>query len=174
MVVLVLISLMTAVIVPEMQGSYGDALLRSQARELLSTLNLAYSRSVSINQAHRVRFDKIAGRYFLERRVRQTESQSIYSPIAEILSGDGRINPRISFEVRQLGGMPSTPTTPSTPTDSGEETNRAQDVDTITFYPDGTATDREIVLEDRDGFRLSLQVNPVTARIKLVAQERKR
>ena len=34
------------------------------------------------------------------------------------------------------------------------------------FYPDGTADAREIQLEDRDGFRLVLRINPTTARVQ--------
>jgi hypothetical protein len=38
----------------------------------------------------------------------------------------------------------------------------------ILFNPDGTADAREIRLRDRDGFRLGLRINPVTARIHIV------
>jgi len=40
--------------------------------------------------------------------------------------------------------------------------------DGITFYPDGTADASEIVLRDRDGFRLALRINPVTARVRII------
>src|SRR6266446_1993484 len=56
MVVLVLLAIMAAVIIPEMKGSFEDALLRSNARKLADVFNLAYSRAVSLNQLHRVRF----------------------------------------------------------------------------------------------------------------------
>ena len=173
MVVLVLISLMTAMIVPEMRGTYGDALLRSQSRELVNALNLAYSRSVSINQPHRVRLDKIAGRYFIERRVREAASGSSFAPARDLPDGEGRINPRISIEVRKPGEMLSDPSSQSQPLDSRDNPASPEGDDAITFYPDGTADDREILLEDRDGFRLALQVNPITARIHIVERERK-
>ena len=38
----------------------------------------------------------------------------------------------------------------------------------IFFYPDGTADASEIVLRDRDGFRLALRINPVTARVRII------
>ena len=43
----------------------------------------------------------------------------------------------------------------------------------ISFYPDGTADACEIRLEDREGFRLGLQINPVTARVRVLELERK-
>jgi len=68
MVVVVLIGIMTALIVPEMKGTYEEALLRSSSRELVNVLSLASSRAVSINQLHRVRLDSHSGRYLVERR----------------------------------------------------------------------------------------------------------
>jgi len=41
-------------------------------------------------------------------------------------------------------------------------------VEAITFYPDGTADGTEILLQDRAGFKLVLQVNPVTGRVEIV------
>jgi hypothetical protein len=42
----------------------------------------------------------------------------------------------------------------------------------ISFYPDGTADGGDITLRDREGFRLLLHINPVTARIHIVEMER--
>src|SRR5438552_14946942 len=53
MVVLVLIGILTAVMIPEMRGSYEDAMLRSTSRELINVCHLAYSQAVSLNQVHR-------------------------------------------------------------------------------------------------------------------------
>src|SRR5436190_24011906 len=69
MVVLVLIGIMTAVIVPEMKGTYEDARLRATSRRLVGVFHLAYSRAVSLNQLHRVRFDRISGRYVIVKEV---------------------------------------------------------------------------------------------------------
>ena len=43
----------------------------------------------------------------------------------------------------------------------------------ISFYSDGTADDREVVLRDQEGFGLALQINPITARVKIVELPRK-
>ena len=50
MVVITIIGIVTAVMIPEMKGSYQDALLRSTSRELINAFDLAYSRAVSLNQ----------------------------------------------------------------------------------------------------------------------------
>ena len=48
MVVLVLIGVMTAMILPEMRGTYEAALLHSTGRELANVLGIAYSRAVTV------------------------------------------------------------------------------------------------------------------------------
>src|SRR3954453_9518465 len=67
MVVLLLISVMAALIIPEMKGTYEDALLRSSARQLVDVFTLAYSRAVTVNQLHRVVLDAKTGHYIIER-----------------------------------------------------------------------------------------------------------
>ena len=42
----------------------------------------------------------------------------------------------------------------------------------VAFYPDGTADAAAFLLRDRDGFRLLLQINPITARVHVVEMER--
>ena len=45
--------------------------------------------------------------------------------------------------------------------------------ESVTFYADGTADERQIELADRDGFRLALRINPVTSRVKVTAMGHK-
>src|SRR5664279_4654959 len=79
MVVMVLIGIMTAMILPEMKGTYEDALLRSTSRELVSVCSLASSHAVSVNQAHRLRLALQTCHYSIERRVsnRGAEGRSV-------------------------------------------------------------------------------------------------
>src|ERR1022692_1708853 len=69
MVVIVIIGIMTALMIPEMKGTFQDALLRSTSRELINVFDLAYSRAVSLNQLRRVRLDEKTGRYLVEKQV---------------------------------------------------------------------------------------------------------
>lgn len=171
MVVLVLMAIMAAMIVPEMRGTYENALLRSTSRDLVSVLNLAYSRAVSIHQVHRVRLEPSSGKYFVEARVRGAERTSDFIPIQNVSGSEGKLDQRISIQIRdsaeEVSERPPLPSLSNARIDS----RTLQDVNTIAFYPDGTADRRDIQLQDREGFRLSLQINPITARVRIVEPE---
>ena len=91
MVVVVLIGIMTAVIIPEMKGTYEDALLRSTGRELVGVLNLAYSQTITVNQRHRVRLDK------------EPAAISLKEPFAKESRKRFRPSPRYSRRRRKVG-----------------------------------------------------------------------
>src|SRR5579863_169023 len=102
MVVLVLIGLMTAMIIPEMKGSFEDSLLRAGGRELVNACNLAYSRAVSLNVEHRLRIEKRTGRYYLEKKSPGAGRES-YVPVGDVPGAKGRIDPRLSLEFQRPG-----------------------------------------------------------------------
>jgi type II secretion system protein H len=167
MVVLVVIGIMTAMIVPEMRGTFGDALLRSTGRELVNVFDVAYSRAVTLNQLHRVEFDRNTGQYRIERRARESDQGDGFVPVKDVPGGEGRIDRRISVEFRKPARDAS-----ETPEDGragvsedGSKVQTGRDV--IAFYADGTADAAEVLLQDREGFRLALRVNPSTARVHL-------
>src|SRR5881397_2172974 len=99
MVVLVLIGIMTAAIVPEMKGTYENALLRATSRRLVDVFHLAYSRAVSLNQLHRVRIDRTTGRYFIEKAVQAGENRDGFARARYIPGGEGTLDLRISIEI---------------------------------------------------------------------------
>lgn len=171
MVVLVLIGIMTAMILPEMKGTYEEALLSSTGRELANVLGIAYSRAVTIHQPHRVRLDSITHRYFIERRVPGSRGPSRFAPVRDLPGGEGTLDARISIELRKPGEDFSD--TSDALLASQEELAFRDGDEAIVFYPDGTADAREIQLKDRDGFRLVLRVNPTTARVQIMELERK-
>ena len=168
MVVIVLIGIMTAMILPEMKGTYEDALLRSTGRELVSVCGLASSHAVSVNQAHRLHLDPKTGHYSIEKGTsdRRTEGRSVAA--REVPGGEGELDTRIAIEIYKSGDEATdVPEQDSAPVPSSHAQAGRQD-DGITFYPDGTADASEIVLRDRDGFRLALRINPVTARVRII------
>jgi len=173
MVVVVLISIATAVIVPQMKGTYEDARLRSASRELVGVFNIASSRAVSRNEIHRVRLDPSTGRYFMERKVREGESGAGFVPIRDVPGGEGAIGKDIAIEMRQPGDEPSAESDPGVARFSDEEARARAADEVIAFYPDGTADARIILLQDRAGFRRGLRVNPITANVQIVELERK-
>ena len=168
LVVVVIVSIMSVAIIAEMHGTFQDELLRSTSRELASAFNLANSRAISINRPHRIRIDRAAHRYFLERSAR---GGSDFYPAQDTPGSSGPLDPRITITIRQpgvnapddAGGEPSL--------NSGNQgdfpSSRAEDA--VEFYPDGTAEERLIELADRDGFRLALRINPVTSRVQIKA-----
>ncbi len=177
MVVIVLIGILTAAIIPEMRGTYQDALLRSTSRELINVFGLASSRAVSLNQVHRVRLDEKTGHYALERRIHSRRTGDEYAPVEDDSSSHGDLDTRIAIVIRRPGEIP--PSEPTEPTDAteptaetapllAEESTAAEQPNAIGFYPDGTTDGGEVQLKDREGFRFVLRLNPVTARVHVV------
>jgi len=172
MVVLVLIGIMTAMILPEMKGSYEDALLRSSARKLVNACHLAYSQAVTSSQLHRVRLDRKAGRYVVERPARDQEMGSGFVPVKDVPGGEGELDTRIDIEVRRESQEPPDDHTANRLEVRPEQIPSTKERDTLTFHPDGTADAAEVLLKDRAGFRVALKINPITARVRIVELER--
>jgi len=165
MFVLALMAIITAMIIPEMKGSMEDALLRSSARKVVDVFNLAYSHAVSLNQPLRVRLDKITGNYVVERQIDSLQGPNGYEPIQDRNGFQGQIDPRIVIEIRPM--LPDL-----AEGDMLEEQSMVPPMkDGIHFYPDGTADGCEILLRDRMGVQLVLQLDPITATIRPVEQE---
>ncbi len=164
MVVLVLIGLMTAMILPEMRGTYEEAVLSSTARKLADVCGIAYSRAVAVQQPHRLRLDRAAHRYSVERRISRTGGEDNYAPAQDIPGGEGKLDSRISIDFGNpnegaVGWVASDPSPPAQQVQYSDEG--------IVFYPDGTADARKIQLQDREGFRLAILINPTTARVQI-------
>jgi prepilin-type N-terminal cleavage/methylation domain-containing protein len=168
MVVMVLIGVMAAMILPEMKGTYEDALLRSTSRELVSVCGLAASHAVSVNQAHRLWLDRKTGHYSIERLAPDRGPEGRLVAAREVPGGEGELDSRIAIEIHASSDdRTEAAQQGSSPVPGGSAQAERRD-DAITFYPDGTADASEIVLRDRDGFRLALRINPVTARVRII------
>jgi type II secretion system protein H len=178
MVVMVLIGVMTAMIVPEMKGTFQDELLRSTARKLVRVMHFAYSQSISLQQQHLVRVDAKAGRCFVEPRNRSrqptventdsTNGVKTATGSADLLGSAAQFDSKITVEIRKS----RQPSADEPAGEAPEESNFNSIPDAITFYPDGTAERAEIVLRDNEGFGLALRINPSTARTELVELQR--
>jgi prepilin-type N-terminal cleavage/methylation domain-containing protein len=144
MVVLVIISIMSAVIVGEMGGTFHDALLRSTGRQLTSVFSLASSRAISQDRMHQVRFDRATRRYAIE-----TRRHGEYVPVESVGGSEGAIDSHIVLRFRGEGLK-----------------------DAISFYPDGTADEGEVELRDPEGFGVALRINPITSRVQIIELER--
>ena len=172
MVVLAVIGIMSAMLIPEMKGTYEDAILRATGRKLITVFSLASSRAIAINQLHRVRFDFKKGRYLMERSVREDEGGTGFVPLRDLPGGDGDLDSRVSILIREPNDDPQDAAEMAPPLVSEKDSRKNSDENAISFYPGGTADAREIILRDRDGFRLSLRINPTTARVHILELER--
>lgn len=166
MVVLAIMGIMAAMIIPEMRGSYEDALLRSSSRELMSAFSLAYGRAVSMNQTHRVRIDHGTGKY----QVEKGEAGNRFAPLDDISGSKGTIDRRLVVQIEPTA--PETAPGPEAPMAGPAQTAPPLPTDSVSFYGDGTADAVQITLQDRSGIRLGLRINPVTARVKLLELSR--
>ena len=168
MVVLVLIAVLSGVMIAEMSGTFEDALLRSTAREVMSACAIASSRSITILQPHTLVLDPRENRYAIERPARDEENASSMRTLRDAPGGEGALDERITVAIRN----PLAPVTRESEERTRPTNPEAEErTGTITFYPDGTADAREIVLRDRAGVELILRVNPVTARVRVVKPE---
>lgn len=162
MVVLALIAILSAAILPEMRGSFEDAVLRSSARQVVDVFGLANARAVSLSQAHRVRFDPAAGRYSVEAQSGRSARRGPFTPVPDLTGGTGTLDPRVHLEIHPSGASLPAPEI-ATPADSANS---------IAFYPDGTSDAAELRLQDNSGFALLLRLNPVTSRVQVTTRGR--
>ena len=160
-IVVVIVGIAAAVIVPEMKGGYQDALLRSTSRELVNVFNIASSRAVSLNQLHRVRIEAGTGRYVIERRTRETLNGDEYKPLDDVSEAEGTVDKRILVRVHNLDDSPAA-------APASENSEARADIDSISFYSDGTADSVELLLRDKEGYRMALRINPITAHVKIL------
>jgi type II secretion system protein H len=172
MVVITLIGILSAMILPQMRGTYGDALLRSTARELVSVLTLASSRAVSSNQAHRLHLDLATGRYLIERRVQENGEETDFAPATDILGSEGTLDTRIAIQIHKTGLDHPDPALADAASFPDRDSAASQLSSSVAFFPDGTAEAADVLLRDQEGFRIGLRVNPVTARVRLLELDR--
>jgi len=160
MVVIGLLGILSVMIIPEMRGSMQEAALRSAGREMVDALGLARSQAIATLRIHRVRWVEEENRYLIEGETERDSGSrdSDFAARPELLGAQGALDHRVKLRLRL---EPSAEPAPSTPREA-----QPSDSQSVAFYPDGTADSAEMLLEDRDGFRLVLTVLSATARVK--------
>jgi type II secretion system protein H len=167
MVVIAIIAVMTAVIIPEMKGTFEDALLRSTARDLISTIDFAHSKAISGNRPHRIRIDTQKHEYVIEKQVPDGPPDE-FTPLPDSMDVRGQLDARISVAMRETPPMPTEDSFAQGPEFGAPPETATFSRDTIVFKADGTTDAREIVLQDRTGNVLQLRINPITSRVRIV------
>ena len=166
MVVLTVLGILSALIVPQFNSSSEDARLLAAGRELATVMTLAYSQAVTLHRPCRLRLDRGRGRYWLESPAEGPEGG--FSPLADVPGAAGVLDARIEIQVKSPAGAEE-----NGPRAVAAGPGRSdRDLETVSFRPDGTADSREILLRDREGFGLSIEVHPITSRIRLNRLER--
>jgi type II secretion system protein H len=159
MTVLAIIAIVTAVVVPEMKGTFEDSLLRSTGRELVNVIELASSRAISLNQTIQLKLDPATGHYQIERQMREGAGEEFVS-LKDVAGSSGNLDKRIVLKIQTLGGDADGLTDDAAP--PGENQDEG-----LVFRPDGTADRALIALSDHAGFRLLLRINPITSRVTI-------
>lgn len=173
MVVLVLIAILTAMILPEMRGTFEGELLRSTSRELVRGLSLAHSQSVTLNQRHRLIIDRSKNQYRVERYARSRDEGVGYVAVQGISGTQGELSSKIKIEVQPTGVDAADDASNSVEEQRTAKRESAGPNPTIEFQPDGTADAVEIQLWDTMGFGLGLRVSPITSRVQVNELTRK-
>jgi type II secretory pathway pseudopilin PulG len=173
MVVVVVIGILTAMILPEMKGTFDDMLLRSTGRTLISAFGLASSQAVTTHRPYQVRLDTRGGYYRIERNSNSPDASSVHaSKIYYMPGAKGDLDRRIRIQLlKGEAGEPGSAPAESLYRSQSAEPRRSES-DAVTFYPDGTADPGEILLRDQEGFGLALRINPITARVRVMELQR--
>ena len=167
MVVITLIGVLTALIIPEMRGTYEHEILRAAAREIVSVCNMASSRAVAVSRIHYLKINPSTGRYIL--KTPSWDEEDNVSILQDFKESEGQIDRRISLSIELLR---------DTDIAVEENDNKTGEIDssndqTIAFNTDGTAESAEFTLRDRQGFYLHLRINPATSLITISEMHRK-
>ncbi len=161
MVVLIVLVLLAGAVLPQFAGTYHDALLGAAGRRLLGAIQLAHSQSVTSSRPLRLHLDGASHRYRIE-VLDGAAGSSRYVPLTGVRGSEGEIDRRIRLDLRPLDSEPGMPWE-----------RGPREADRIAFYPDGTADGSRLVLRDEEGYGVALEIQPTTARVKVVelAQE---
>ena len=150
MVVITIIAIIGSVIVLEMGGTYEDALLRTNARKLIDVCDAASNRAIAVRQAQALRINAASGKLMVESKVRDADEQE-----TEIIEGE--LDTRVALSIREPQRD-----------EEADESETPVEMDTIVFYPDGSADAREFLFRDRAGVELVLRINPTTGRVRVI------
>ncbi|MEM7262176.1 MAG: GspH/FimT family pseudopilin [Planctomycetota bacterium] len=192
MVVITLIALLATMMVPDIASGRDEANQRSTVRNLVALLRLARSEAITKGRDHRLVLRPSASAAWLEWRSDRPESDGEFEPVTTIRLGEDyvestrdesvRIPPNaltwadsLECGVRPIDPIPFDTTEPPPPPPvRPDEDPQVGDAFAIYFRPDGTSDARQILVIDRTGYTLAVNVDPVTAEVRVKALGRDR
>lgn len=157
LVVILVITVVSAMILPELRGSLEETLLRDSARQITGACTVARDRAVASGRTHRLRIDATSGKFRIESDPGAGTGRSA-APV-DSPGASGLLDARVVVRPLDVDN-PDSPVTP--PRRSGADAGEG-----LGFHADGTADAGGFLLQDRTGFRLALRVNPITARVRV-------
>lgn len=164
MVVIVVITILGGVLVPNFTGDRAEAKLRNAGRAFLNTMKLASSLAATHGRVHRIQVDTKDARCWIE----VLDDEGAYKAVADSEQelGDGL---EVQLRTPEPAAMPSEAEPPPPPLDPREARRFGitvnEDLDRIYFHPDGTADAREVMIRAQDGESVLLRLDPTTARV---------
>lgn len=163
MLTITLIAVLVAVVAPNFKGSAQRFGLEGGAREIASTLAIARQSAVSTQRQVHVVFDVNGDNYSIDLNRDEDEDESIRKAregaATDVLLEQSReLPPKIAF-------MAVTSTAPL------REIGRGKTVPSVTFYPNGCATQATILLQSERGKQMTVEVAAATGRVEVYAGE---
>ena len=169
MVVIVVMTILAGVLIPDFSGDRDEAKLRTAGRTLLSTLRFAASHAATMNRAHRLQIDPPTRRFWLEVQDDKRE----FRPVADMMH-EFDASLRIDFRRPEPKLLNREATSEPPPEPVTEEEVRMfggfvnNELQRIYFWPDGTADAREILVQAEDEGGIVLSINPTTSRVSFL------
>jgi Tfp pilus assembly protein FimT len=139
--VLLLFAVILAMTAPALRGAWRDARFRAASRAVTARLNYAHRKSIIKAVPVRVVFDKTKN-----------------STLIEIQKDTGSFEPLRTAEARDL----PLPQGASFAEISGQGVEPGATKATVTFFPDGTAQARRIIIANKDNESITITVHPAT------------
>ena len=164
MVVIVVMTVLAGVLVPNFTGDRDEAKLRNAGRTVLNTMKLAASLAATHGRVHRVQFDVQKKRCWIEVR----DDERVFKPVRDSREDLGE-NLEIRLRRPEPVLAPSAGEPPPPPLDPREARRFGiavnEDLDRIYFHPDGTADAREVLVRAKNGESVVLRVDATTGRV---------
>ncbi|MFQ5810304.1 MAG: GspH/FimT family pseudopilin [Armatimonadota bacterium] len=166
MVVLVILVLAAGLVLPRFAAAHSRAALKTGARDVITTLGYARSQATAEGRSYRVEIDSGSGQFATTCFDPEQNPEEPYVPHVGVLSGTMTLPSGVSFARvavgEDAGGVQAPGSTTRTDT-SG--TVRIQ------FSPDGTVDQTVIVLVNDDGDELTLLLDQLTGRTRVLEPE---
>jgi len=170
MLVLALLVLLAAAAAPRLIGSRRETALRAATRALLAACEHAHNEAVLRARHERVDMDLSAGKYWL---TYFDPDQGEYVPDNTSMGQERTIPQTVSFQTVVVGVGAGGPEAQQRREESARRASALarREITFVTFTPQGGADWAAIVLEGEDGAKRTIEVQPLTGRARLVAEE---